>query len=95
VVPLVVALCVSAGNGSSAASLPDSLRSVDKIRPDSCLVSVLLVGAVAALIADEIRGWLVLPAAADLSGDVVFNVEELPVCIVDQESDSTASANVL
>ena len=94
-VPLVVGLCVLAGNAGSAASLPDRLRSVDKICPDSRLVFVLLVGTVAALVADEVCGWLVLPAAVDLFGDVVFNAEELPVSTVDRESDSTASANVL
>src|SRR6267142_607733 len=56
VVPLVVGLCVSAGNVSSAASLSERLRSVDKICPDSRLVSVLLVGTVAALVADGVRG---------------------------------------
>jgi len=68
---------------------------VDKVCPDSHLVSVLLVGTVAALVADEVCGWLVLPAVVDLSRDVMFNAKELPIHIADWESDSTVSANVL
>jgi len=56
VIPLVVGLCVSAGNAGSTASLPDRLRSVDKICPDSRLVFVLLVGTEATLGTEEIRG---------------------------------------
>jgi len=37
----------------------------------------------------------VLPEAAALPWDMVFNAEELPICVMDGEDDSTASANVL
>jgi len=94
-VPLIVGVSVSAGNVSSAASFPDHLRSIDKMCPDSCLVSVLLVGIVAAVEAEGGRGWLVLPEATALLWDMVFNADELPVCITDGESDLTASTNVL
>jgi len=53
------------------------------------------MGIVAAVEAEGGRGWLVLPKAAALLWDMVFNAEELPICIVDGESDLTASANVL
>jgi len=95
VVPLVVGVSVLAGNVSSAASFPDHLRSVDKMCPDSHLTSVLLMGVVAAVEAEGGHGWLVLPEAAALLWDVVFNAEELSVCVADGESDLTASANVL
>jgi len=62
---------------------------------DSHLVSVLLVGAEATLVAEEVHGWLVLPMVVDLSRDVMFDAKELPICITDWESDSTVSANVL
>jgi len=75
--------------------LPDRLRRVDKMCPDSRLASVLLMGIVAAVEAEGGHGWLVLPEAAALLWDMVFNVEELPICIADGEDDSTASANVL
>jgi len=94
-VPLVVGISVSAGNVSSAASFPDRLRSVDKMCPESHLVSVLLMGVVAAVEAEGGCGLLVLPEAAALLWDVVFNAEELPICIVDGESDLTAFTNVL
>jgi len=58
-------------------------------------MSVLLMGIVAAVEAEGSCGWLVLPVVAALLWDVVFNVEELPVCIVDGEDDLTASTNVL
>ena len=53
------------------------------------------MGIVAAVEAEGSCGWLVLPVVAALLWDVVFNVEELPVCIVDGEDDLTASTNVL
>jgi len=94
VVPLIVGVSVSAGNVGSGALFPDRLRSVDKMCPDSRLVSVLLMGIVAAVEAKGGRGGLVLPDVAALLWDVVFNAEKLPICIVDGESDSTMSANV-
>jgi len=62
---------------------------------DSHLASVLLIGVVAAVEAEGGCGWLVLSEVAALLWDMVFNAEELPVCIADGESDLTASANVL
>jgi len=66
VVPLIVGVSVLAGNVSSAVSFPDHLRSIDKMCPDSCLVSVLLMGVVAAVKAEGGHGWLVLPEVAAL-----------------------------
>jgi len=43
VVPLIVGICLSAGNVSSAVSFPVHLRSMDKMCLDSPLMSVLLV----------------------------------------------------
>ena len=94
-VPLVVVVSILAGNVSSAVAFPDRLRRVDKMCPDSHLMSVLLMGVVAAVEAEGSRGWLMLPVVAALLWDVVFNAEELPVCVTDGEDDSTASANVL
>ena len=94
-VPLIVVISILAGNVNSAATFPDCLRRVDKMCPDSRLASVLLVGIVAAVETEGGRGWLVLPEAVALLWDMVFNAEELPICIVDGEDDLTASANVL
>jgi len=52
VVPLIIVVSISAGNLTSAAMFPDHLRSVDKMCPDSHLVSVLLMGIVAAVEAE-------------------------------------------
>ena len=93
-VPLVVGLSILTGNVSSAVSLPDHLRSVDKMHPDSCLSSVLLIGVEAALKAEGIRGWLGPPEVVALLWDVVSDANEFPVGITDWESDSTMSANV-
>src|SRR6267142_2054639 len=65
------------------------------MRPESCLIFVLLVGAEATVVAEEVRGWLVFPTAVGLLWDVVSDANELPVGITDWESDSTTSANVL
>ena len=63
--------------------------------PDSRLMSVLLMDVEAAVEAEGIHGWLVLPAVAALVGDVMFDAKEFPACVADGESDSTVSANVL
>ena len=94
-VPLVVGISVSAGNVNSAALFPDCLRSIDKMCPDSCLAVVLLTDVEAAVEAEEVHGWLVLPAAAALFRDMVFDAKELPACVADGESDPTMSTNVL
>jgi len=73
----------------------DRLSSVDKMRPDSCLVLVLLVGTEATLVAEEVHGWLVFPMAIGLFWDVVSDANELLVGIADRESDSTMSTSVL
>ena len=77
-VPLVVALGVSAGNADSTVALPDRLSSVDKMRPESCLVSILLVGREATLVTEEVRGWLVFPTAVGLFWDMVSDANETP-----------------
>jgi len=68
---------------------------MDKMHPESCLVFVLLVDREATLVAEEVRGWLLFPMAVGLFWDVVSDANELLVGIMDWESDSTTSANVL
>jgi len=62
---------------------------------DSPLASVLLMDIEAALEAEGLHSWLVLPVVAALPRDVVFDAKELPIRVVDGESDPTTSANVL
>ena len=93
-VPLIIGISILAGNVSSAASFPDHLRSMDKMCLDSHLMSVLLMDVEAALKAKGLCSWLVLSKAATLPKDVVFNVKELPICVVDGESDLKMSTNV-
>jgi len=56
VVPLVIGITVLAGNLDLAVLLPDCLRGMDKVVPDSSLLSVLLLDAEAAVKAEELCG---------------------------------------
>jgi len=82
------------GNVASAAVLPDCLGGVDEV-PDGSLTSVLLTGREAALRTEVVHVQLGSSVAVATLRDVVFDANELRLCVLDGESNPTMSAKVL
>jgi hypothetical protein len=92
-IPVVVGVCVVAGNDGSVALSSTLLGSTDKVLPEVSFIGILLVNENAAVLADPLCGWLLVLSAVALFG--AMDVDPVhPIILLSGESEATVSANV-
>jgi hypothetical protein len=94
VIPEVIGVCVTAGNGGDLVLLSSSLLiSMDKVLPEGVFIGILLVDGEAAVLADPLHVGLVVVVAVALF--CMMDVDAVcPIILALGDSEATTSAKV-